>query len=206
LTERKNFNLVTTTLSQEEAMAESSRCLQCDLLCNVCTTVCPNLAFRSFQINPVHYKLNKLVVHENKVNVVPDMEFVVNQPYQILHLEEWCNQCGNCTTFCPTSGSPWKEKPHVYFSRTAFEESEDGYFFNTDEKCLYHLKNGQESTLIFENGQFIYQEKGVEFQLDPTTFDIRGWNIDTRKNKEFTLSTAAEMSVVWQGFQHKNQS
>ena len=206
LTERKNFNLVTTTLSQEEAMAESSRCLQCDLLCNVCTTVCPNLAFRSFQINPVHYKLNKLVVHENKVNVVPDVEFVVNQPYQILHLEEWCNQCGNCTTFCPTSGSPWKEKPHVYFSRTAFEESEDGYFFNTDEKCLYHLKNGQESTLIFENGQFIYQEKGVEFQLDPTTFDIRGWNIDTRKNKEFTLSTAAEMSVVWQGFQHKNQS
>jgi putative selenate reductase len=206
LTERNNFNLVTTTLSQEEAMVESSRCLQCDVLCNVCTTVCPNLAFRSFQITPIHYKLNKLVINKHQVSIESDVEFVVNQPYQILHLEEWCNQCGNCTTFCPTSGAPWREKPHVYQTRNAFAESEDGYFFDEETSILHHIKDGRQATLTMDQDQFIYQEEGVEIQLNPSTFDILGWNLDTEKNKEFTLSTAAEMSVVWQGFQHKNQS
>ena len=204
LDDRRNFNLVTSTLTEEEAMTESSRCLQCDVLCNVCTTVCPNLAFKSLKINPVHYKLNKLVFQGGEVEVIPDLDFNVSQPYQILHLEEWCNQCGNCTTFCPTSGAPWSEKPHVYQTKAAFEQSDDGYLFDDYSDCLYRRKDGKNSTLIMENDQFIYQEEGVEIQLNPTTFEIVGWSIETQKETEVLLTTAAEMSVVWQGFQHKN--
>ncbi len=200
LSDRKNFQLVTSTLTQEEAITESSRCLQCDVLCNVCTTVCPNLAFKSYQIVPVHYHLSKLVIHNNQVHLADDVAFKVDQPYQILHQEEWCNQCGNCTTFCPTSGAPWREKPHVYFSKSALQQNGDGYYFDDEQQCLHRLNQGSWATLKQENDQFLFSEAGVELQLNASTFDIVGWHLDSKENKEITLSNAAEMSVVWQGF------
>ena len=42
--DRLDFDPAIRTLTEEEAMDESRRCLQCDLVCNVCTTVCPNRA------------------------------------------------------------------------------------------------------------------------------------------------------------------
>ncbi|MFO7977077.1 MAG: putative selenate reductase subunit YgfK, partial [Bacteroidales bacterium] len=41
---RMNFNLVSPALTAEEALEEAKRCLLCDEVCSICTTVCPNLA------------------------------------------------------------------------------------------------------------------------------------------------------------------
>ncbi len=204
INDRKNFNLVTSTLTEEEAKAESSRCLQCDVLCNVCSTVCPNLAFQSFEIKPVQYKLNKLKICEGEITLIADKDFVIAQPYQILHLEEWCNQCGNCTTFCPTSGAPWREKPHIYTTKTAFEQCTDGYFFDEETHTLHRIKEGEKSTLSRDKEYFTYHQEGTILQLDTSTLELTGWSIKIQENRELDLTTAAEMSVVWQGFEHKN--
>ena len=37
--------------------------------------------------------------------------FHVAQKYQVLVLTDFCNECGNCVTFCPTAGHPYKDKP-----------------------------------------------------------------------------------------------
>ncbi|NIL96780.1 MAG: FAD-dependent oxidoreductase, partial [Planctomycetales bacterium] len=44
LDQRFGFDLVTQTLDDDTAQQEARRCLQCDVLCNICTTVCPNRA------------------------------------------------------------------------------------------------------------------------------------------------------------------
>ena len=46
--ERSGFDLVIRTLDEATAREEAGRCLQCDELCWVCVTVCPNRANIAF--------------------------------------------------------------------------------------------------------------------------------------------------------------
>jgi len=43
-------------------------------------------------------------------------------------LADLCNECGNCTTFCPTSGAPYRDKPRLYVNREDFEAQADNAF------------------------------------------------------------------------------
>jgi len=42
---------------------------------------------------------------------------------QILHLDRMCNECGNCTAFCPYDSSPYREKLTLYSTAKEFDES-----------------------------------------------------------------------------------
>ncbi len=79
--------------------AEGDRCLTCDVICEVCTEVCPNRA--------------------NVAITVPGFA----DPRQIVHLDGLCNECGNCGTFCPHAGLPYKDKITVFWTREAFDDS-----------------------------------------------------------------------------------
>ena len=84
--------------------AEGDRCLTCDVICEVCTEVCPNRA--------------------NVAITVPGFA----DPRQIVHLDGLCNECGNCGTFCPHAGLPYKDKITIFWTREAFEDSTNAGF------------------------------------------------------------------------------
>jgi putative selenate reductase len=67
--------------------------------CNLCVTVCPNDAFLRLP-TPDH------------------MDVEGRQQY--FCLAELCNECGNCTTFCPEDGEPWNVKPRLFLDRDRF--------------------------------------------------------------------------------------
>ena len=46
--------------------------------------------------------------------------FSADQRLQIAVLTDFCNECGNCVTACPTSGSPYRDKPRLYLDRADF--------------------------------------------------------------------------------------
>ena len=144
LNNRKNFDLVTTGLSESEAKEEASRCLLCDEVCNICTTLCPNLALQFYLVPKVKYKLQKV----NNGVLCEDAVFEVNQASQIIHLADWCNQCGNCETFCPTLDAPYKVKPHLYLNKQAFDADTEGYWFDLDQNSLW--SNDKGSISFFE--------------------------------------------------------
>ncbi len=104
LDDRQNFKEVMLTYSDEQARAEASRCLDCHTYCSICVGVCPNLALFTYQTDRRA------------------------QPYQVAVLADLCNECGNCTTFCPTSGAPYRDKPRLYLHRADFEEQQDNAF------------------------------------------------------------------------------
>jgi len=79
--------------------AEGTRCLRCDEVCEICTEVCPNRA--------------------NVAIAVPGF----TDPRQIVHLDGLCNECGNCGTFCPHAGLPYRDKITVFWTREDFEDS-----------------------------------------------------------------------------------
>ncbi|MCD4683817.1 MAG: DUF559 domain-containing protein, partial [Bacteroidales bacterium] len=197
---RKNFDLVTSTLSEEQAKKEASRCLMCDEICNTCVTVCPNLALYSYTIQPIKLNLTKLVKSNGQFNIVPDNHFSVTQKPQILHIADWCNECGNCTTFCPTSGSPYRDKPHLYLNREAFELDDDCYFLYHDEKSpkLLYRKEGHLMQIEETEMEFVFSHDQSEIKLAKSDFEIKEFKLDDTL-EEIDLIKAAEMKVILGG-------
>ncbi len=83
------------------AEEESSRCLECHYVCNICTEVCPNRA--------------NLVIAVKEAGLA-DLN-------QVIHIDGLCNECGNCATFCPNLGAPYKDKLTLFWSETDFQGS-----------------------------------------------------------------------------------
>ncbi len=75
--------------------------------CNVCVTVCPNDA----------------VLH---IRTPETLGGVSDANWQYVVLAELCNECGNCTTFCPEDGEPWLVKPRLFLDEGRFAADPDG--------------------------------------------------------------------------------
>lgn len=102
--------------------AEANRCLSCDQICEICTEVCPNRANVSIIINSNNFKNN----------------------HQILHIDGMCNECGNCGTFCPHSGNPYKNKITLFWTEEDFADSTNTGFIKTGEnEYKVRLENGE---------------------------------------------------------------
>ena len=98
--------------------AEADRCLRCDEVCEVCVEVCPNRA--------------------NVAVAVPGMA----DSRQVVHLDALCNECGNCGTFCPHAGLPYRDKPTVFWTRADFDESTNVGWLAVDDGYLVRLPSG----------------------------------------------------------------
>ena len=196
ISDRKNFKLVTQTLNDDQAKLEASRCLECDELCNTCVTVCPNLALYSFTVKPFKISLQKIIHSGETPKIVNDGYFSIDQEPQILHIADWCNECGNCNTFCPTSNAPYKIKPHLYLNREAFEKDDDCYFLE-NQTLFYHME-GKILTLEEKKNRYVYTVNKNMVHLDKINFSII--DIKTHESKtEIDLRKAVEMRVVFEG-------
>ena len=82
-----------TLLMSKDACCEGKRCLQCHTVCENCVDSCPNRA-----------------------NVAIAM---ADGSHQIVHVDKMCNECGNCTQFCPYASEPCHDK------FTLFQTEED---------------------------------------------------------------------------------
>lgn len=167
--------------TDEEAMKEAGRCLKCHQICNVCVSVCPNFANFSYEITPETFQLQKVTRNEDKLEISNHKEFIINQKYQILNLADFCNECGNCNTFCPTESAPYKEKPRFYFSVKSFNQAEEGYFMSKfDGKINLIQREGKRiSTLFFTKDGYTYETEEViatftlgEFRLKEVSFKV----------------------------------
>ncbi|MCF6185363.1 MAG: FAD-dependent oxidoreductase, partial [Bacteroidales bacterium] len=193
LNDRKNFKLVTATMTSEEAVAEASRCLLCDEVCNVCTTLCPNLALQHYEVESIKFKLQKI---ENG-KIVDDDIFEITQKEQIIHIADWCNMCANCETFCPSSGAPYKEKPHLYLNKTTFAAEKDGYYYDNKNQTLLAKESGFDFSLTEKDNFYLYQSDNLIAKLDKKTFEITDYT--GAENEDYDLKKAAEMSIILKG-------
>lgn len=190
--------LITTT---GEAMAEAARCLLCDEICNICVTVCPNLANQGFETEQVTFSMKKGVrAPDGTVMFLDDEPFVVNQRHQVFNIGNFCNECGNCTTFCPTSGSPYRDKPTFWLTSQSFEEADEGYFIEKEgEPVIIHKFTDGSAHVLRELGAtFAYNSPGFSAIVDKKTFEPLEISFHNQHLAEASLHEAASLSV-WLG-------
>ena len=110
----------------KDVACEGERCLDCNTVCQNCADVCPNRA--------------------NVVIRLPDGRT------QILHIDKMCNECGNCTSFCPYAAQPCKDKFTLFQTVKNMDESENfGFCFLSDGKVRVRLSETAEYDLSVPN-------------------------------------------------------
>ncbi|MEE9574251.1 MAG: FAD-dependent oxidoreductase, partial [Candidatus Neomarinimicrobiota bacterium] len=137
-----NFDLIHRTLTKDEVIKEANRCIYCDEVCSVCVYVCPNLANYQYQGAPMTASIQKVAQADGEITISNLAPIVFDQNTQIITIGDFCNECGNCDTFCPTAGAPYITKPHIYLTNESFLQESEGYFIEND-----HIQ--------YKNGDFI---------------------------------------------------
>lgn len=111
-------------------VGEAARCLECNYVCSKCVDVCPNRA--------------------NVSIAVPHFQ----DRYQTLHLDAWCNECGNCAQFCPWQERPYKDKITVFSLPQDFDNSSNPGFLVQQERVRIRLNDHVWQLNIDNDGQF----------------------------------------------------
>lgn len=126
--ERGGFAEVLRPLDPEAARREAARCLDCDEVCSLCVTVCPNRANLAYPAPPLSIELPTFVVEGGRAVPTGTTTLSIEQGTQIVNLGDACNECGNCVPFCPTSGAPWRDKPTFWLDPEGFAETKGDAF------------------------------------------------------------------------------
>ncbi|MGD8411387.1 MAG: putative selenate reductase subunit YgfK [Desulfobacterales bacterium] len=193
--QRHNFNLVIQTLDEASAQQEARRCLQCDLLCNICTTVCPNRANMAYALDPIEFQVCQ-AVRVGKDTRIEELEKIsIAQPFQIINIGDFCNECGNCTTFCPTNGAPYRIKPKFYLTLESFENEQNGYMFAGS--TLMAREDGRSESLIRNADHLIYETPDIRARMNLKTFRVEEATIRSDTDSPIDLHPAARMAILY---------
>ena len=200
---RKGFEEVTRTLSETAARAEAARCLDCHLLCSICARVCPNLAIQTYRSVPMDVAAPVLKSRKGKCETVARRPFRVGQLYQVLVLTDFCNECGNCATFCPTAGKPYRDKPRLYLQRPEFEAESDNAFrvFRREGILSIEGRFGGETHELVAGRELIYSTPKLRAKLDAATLNVKqALTCACGEGDEISLEPAAVMYSLLKSF------
>ncbi len=193
--QRHDFDLVIQMLDESAAQQEARRCLQCDLLCNICTTVCPNRANIAYPLDPVEFQVQQ-AVRAGSDTLTEDLKTIrITQSFQIINIGDFCNECGNCTTFCPTSGAPYRVKPKFYLTAESFENEKSGYRFT--DGALKARVDGRLESLTRNAEHLIYETSDIRAQLDLKTFNVEEATLLSNADGPIDLRHAAQMAILY---------
>jgi len=201
LAQRNGFAEVIQTMTPEVAQAEAARCLRCDTFCSICTSVCPNQAFLTYDCRPFSADLATWTVQNGQAVAGKPQRFVVLQGVQTAVLTDYCNECGNCVTFCPTAGSPYRDKPRLYASKSEFEAQTDNAFRITGTGAARKISGrfgGVTCTLTPQGAGYMYAAPGWQVQVDANLQPVGAPSVTASADAPLSLVPAAIMSVLLQ--------
>ncbi len=193
--QRLDFGLVIQTLDEESAQQEARRCLQCDVLCNICATVCPNRANIAYTLDPIEFRVQQAVGSGENIRIENAEKVRVSQRFQIINLGDFCNECGNCTTFCPTSGAPYRVKPKFYLTQKSFENEQNGYMFVNG--ALKARVDGKLETLTRHEDHLIYETRDIRARLNLNMYAAEEATFLSDAERPIDLLHAVQMAIMF---------
>ena len=195
--QRGGFDLIEATLTAEAARAEALRCVQCATFCDKCVEVCPNRANYTYFVSPLNLTLPTLSCRNGALAVTGEEAFRVEQTRQIIHVSDFCNQCGNCATFCVHAGKPFQDKPRLFLDVSDFERGGSNAF-TIEGNTIRRREDGRESQLSLRDGIIVFENARLRISLSPD-FAIKDVELKEPFQAPFSLKEAAEMALILDG-------
>jgi putative selenate reductase len=195
--QRGGFDLVEQTLTEEAARQEAARCLQCATVCDKCVEVCPNRANVAYTVSPVRLALPRFACRDGGLVAEGEERFEVTQERQIVHVDDLCNECGNCATFCVHQGRPYADKPRLFLQRSGFEGERDNAFY-LDGDTIWRRAGGKTCSLRRSDDGWVYEtaQARVQFSADCR---VEAAALKTPFEGRLSLIPAAEMALILDG-------
>ena len=184
--------------TSESAIREASRCLFCGDVCSVCVTVCPNRANNYYLTKAEDIPVWKVNFSGKDASFKIESYLKIQQKYQVLNVADFCNECGNCTTFCPTKGSPFSDKPRFCLTEKSFKQTENGFFLQKDSMTttLLHRNGDKTMKLTKDENDYKFSDEEIHVTFDLVDFHIINSVKLKPGNSEIILRNAAEMKVL----------
>jgi putative selenate reductase len=141
-------------------------CLTCDL----CIPVCPNDANFAFVL-PSGVPIIRALQHASGWTVERGDPLRVVEPHQIGTFADFCNDCGNCDTFCPEDGGPYRLKPRFFRTREAWagEPALDGFWIDRRHgvQAVCGRFDGHAYHVVVRDGVASFRGDGFAVRFDP---------------------------------------
>ncbi len=179
--------------SAEAVSREASRCLQCDSFCGICVSVCPNRANVLLSTQSRTWPIQRAQKCNGQIRVSTLGTGGIEQSAQIMNIGDFCNECGNCVAFCPSSGAPYRDKPRLHLSRASFDADDNGFWRKS--AALYMGKHcGKAWSLRDDNETLVYEDENMLTVLDACSLEAR--EVTLKKDvDEVSLLPAVQAAV-----------
>lgn len=201
--ERGGFQLIEATLTDDDARREAERCLQCSTFCDKCVEVCPNRANIACSVPPLSLTLPRLACQNGGLDVTGHELFQVAQARQIIHIDDLCNECGDCATFCVHQGKPYLDKPRLFLRESDFQESDNAFYVEKGDAgwSIRRRDGGHESRLTLQSGadEMAFENDSLRVSVSTSDLQLRRTELVQAFEGEFSLTRLAEIAVVLKG-------
>ncbi len=140
-------------------------CINCDK----CLPACPNDANFAYETEAASIAYRDYRVEGGRAFSVDGGTFVVAERHQIASFQDFCNDCGNCDTFCPEDGGPYRVKPRFFGSLAAWrtDAPRDGLFVEPrpNGATAWARLEGTEYRLETEGDHAVFSDGRVTLEL-----------------------------------------
>lgn len=118
------------------------------ITCDKCLPVCPNAANIALPATPGETAMPLLQRSNGGMTAGDGGTFVLEKDRQIANLADFCNECGDCDTYCPEHGGPYIEKPRIFHNAERYRQFADyDGFCRMDDGALLGRISGVEHVL-----------------------------------------------------------
>jgi putative selenate reductase len=141
-------------------------CLSCD----ICVPLCPNDANFVFLLPRAGIPVVRARQHAGGWFVTREEPLAIAETHQIGTFADFCNECGNCDTFCPEDGGPYRLKPRFFRTHGAWADARglDGFWLDRRHGCdvVAGRIDRREYRAVVRNGGVSFRGDGFAVRFD----------------------------------------
>jgi putative selenate reductase len=158
------------------------------------------MALMTYEMEPFRAEISSLSATGGELVASDSAPYRADQQFQIAVLTDFCNECGNCVTACPTSGLPYVDKPRLYLDRQDFEEQKTNAFMILEGGAIESRVDGETHRLVL-NGSVEYTAPRFSARLEAGTLNLIEATSanEVTDGEAFSLEPAADMYVLLSG-------
>ena len=165
--------------------------------CNRCVVACPNGAFFAVPLAPRRIEAAELHLGDSGIERRATA-FVTRAERQWVLDAGLCNACGNCDTWCPQAGGPWRIKPRLHRTRVAYatDEPADGVLIEADGQRIHARLCGVEHVLERDGDAWEFRNDTIAARIGPGG-ELRGARaLDERAAHPLDLARAHALRAL----------